>query len=309
MNRFPLWKNLLVILAVVIGSIYALPNIYPPDPALQIVGNSQGAVIDEELLNTATSALQSRNIPFFGEELAEDGSALLRLNSLDDQLAAKAVVDEALMRAYAADNRRYVVALNRASTTPEWLQKLGATPMNLGLDLAGGVHFLLEVDTPKAVRDQMEDLERSVRQAIRDQRLFGVEVQPVSMGFDIVIQDSEQQDAIISMLRDKAPQLDRRRASEGGRLTVQARMTEQAIQEIEDHAVTKNLTTLRNRVNELGVSEPLVQKQGRNRIVVEVPGVQDTAGATPTMMDSPQPLCAHSSAWRITFTLPMHSKL
>lgn len=281
MNRFPLWKYALLILVVGFGFIYALPNIYAPDPAIQITGNSRAAKVDESLLRTASEALTAAGVEHFGEELTADGAVMIRLRDNNQQLAAQKAVQTALnAEAFRAQDKRYVVALNRASNTPDWLLSIGATPMNLGLDLAGGVHFLLEVDTPKAVADRMEDMQETLKKGIREKRLFNVDVQLKDRTFTLTAPSEETQKALIDLLQENLPDLVRQRGSEGDdRFWVSAQLSDQTIQQIEDHAVSQNLTTMRNRVNELGVSEPLVQRQGRNRIVVELPGVQDAAGA------------------------------
>lgn len=281
MNRFPLWKYVLLILVIGFGFIYALPNIYSPDPAIQITGNSRAAKIDDELLQVAGEALQQAGIDYFGAEITAEGFAMIRLRDASQQLAAQKAVQTLFnSEAYRAADKRYVVALNRASTTPEWLVSLGASPMNLGLDLAGGVHFLLEVDTPKAIADRMEDMQETIKKGIREKRLFNVDVQLKDRTFTITTPSEEVQGEVIALLNDSLPDLTRQRGSESdGSYWVKATLPDQVIQEIENHAVSQNLTTIRNRVNELGVSEPLVQRQGRNRIVVELPGVQDAAGA------------------------------
>lgn len=281
MNRFPLWKYVLLILVIGFGFIYALPNIYSPDSAIQITGNSRAAKIDDELLQVAGEALQQAGIDYFGAEITAEGFAMIRLRDASQQLAAQKAVQTLFnSEAYRAADKRYVVALNRASTTPEWLVSLGASPMNLGLDLAGGVHFLLEVDTPKAIADRMEDMQETIKKGIREKRLFNVDVQLKDRTFTITTPSEEVQGQVIALLNDSLPDLTRQRGSENdGAYWVKATLPDQVIQEIENHAVSQNLTTIRNRVNELGVSEPLVQRQGRNRIVVELPGVQDAAGA------------------------------
>ena len=281
MNRFPLWKYVLLILVIGFGFIYALPNIYSPDPAIQITGNSRAAKIDDELLQVAGEALQQAGIDYFGAEITAEGFAMIRLRDASQQLAAQKAVQTLFnSEAYRAADKRYVVALNRASTTPEWLVSLGASPMNLGLDLAGGVHFLLEVDTPKAIADRMEDMQETIKKGIREKRLFNVDVQLKDRTFTITTPSEEVQGEVIALLSENLPDLTRQRGSESdGSYWVKATLPDQVIQEIENHAVSQNLTTIRNRVNELGVSEPLVQRQGRNRIVVELPGVQDAAGA------------------------------
>lgn len=281
MNRFPLWKYALLILVIGFGFIYALPNLYSPDPAIQITGNSREAKIDDKLLQVAGEALQNAGIDYFGGEITADGSAMIRLRDSGQQLAAQKAVQTLFnSEAYRAADKRYVVALNRASTTPEWLVSLGASPMNLGLDLAGGVHFLLEVDTPKAIADRMEDMQETIKKGIREKRLFNVDVQLKDRTFTLTAANAEVQRELNALLEDSLPDLARQRGSESdGSYWVKATLPDQVIQEIENHAVSQNLTTIRNRVNELGVSEPLVQRQGRNRIVVELPGVQDAAGA------------------------------
>lgn len=280
MNRFPLWKYLLLVVTLVFGVIYAMPNLYAPDPAIQISGSSQGAVIDAPALQVATSALKTANIDYFGDVVTEEGSGLIRLRKLEDQLPAQRAVSQALRDAYQAQERRFVVALNQASTTPEWLKSMGASPMNLGLDLAGGVHFLLEVDTPKAVEGRLEDMEQTIKKGIREQRLFNVTVKLDGAAYTLTAPSVEAQKALLDLLKESVPEATTSSGTnDDGSFWVQARLSELTIQQIEDHAVSQNLTTIRNRVNELGVSEPLVQKQGKNRIVVELPGVQDTARA------------------------------
>jgi preprotein translocase subunit SecD len=281
MNRFPLWKYALLILVVGFGFIFALPNLYAPDPAIQITGNSRAAKVDESLLRTASDALTAAGVEHFGEELTTDGAVMIRLRDSNQQLAAQKAVQTALESDVArAQDKRYVVALNRASNTPNWLLSIGAKPMNLGLDLAGGVHFLLEVDTPKAVADRMEDMQETIKKGIRENRLFNVDVKLDGRTFTLTAQNENTQTALIELLQENLPDLVRQRGSESdAHYWVIATLSDQTIREIEDHAVSQNLTTMRNRVNELGVSEPLVQRQGRNRIVVELPGVQDAAGA------------------------------
>jgi preprotein translocase subunit SecD len=280
MNRFPLWKYALLILIVGLGFIYALPNVYSPDPAIQVTSNSRAAKIDDELLQVVSKALTDVGVDHFGQAITPEGFAMIRLSDASQQLAAQRAV-QALLDGptYQAEDKRYVVALNRASTTPDWLASLGASPMNLGLDLAGGVHFLLEVDTPKAVADRMEDMQETIKKHIRDKRLFNVDVQVKDRTITIATPNEDAQKVLLKVLQDSLPDLTRQRGSDGGSYWIRATLENRVIQEIEDHAVSQNLTTIRNRVNELGVSEPLVQRQGRNRIVVELPGVQDAAGA------------------------------
>lgn len=280
MNRFPVWKYVLLAVLLGLGGIYAMPNLYKPDPAIQITSNSQAAKVDDKLLATVQKSLDDAGVEHFGGELSSDGFVFVRLLAIGDQLKAqKAVKDVLDSDANKAASKRYVVALNQASTTPGWLTKLGASPMNLGLDLAGGVHFLLEVDTPRALKGRLEDMQESIKKAIRDNRLFNVTVEREGNKFVIKAPSSEFQQTIVAFIKENLPEMVRQTRTEGDVFYVEATLSDQTIQEIEDHAVSQNLTTIRNRVNELGVSEPLVQRQGRNRIVVELPGVQDAAGA------------------------------
>ncbi len=272
LNRYPLWKYLLVLFLAVLGFIYAAPNLYAPDPAVQLSGSSGATVIDERTLSLATKALDEAGIAYFGEQ-ATGKSALLRLKGVEDQLLAKKVIQQKL-------GYDYVVALNLAPTTPQWLRSFGAEPMKLGLDLAGGVHFLLEVDTKTAVAKRLESTVDEMKASLRKAKL---RYQSVRLDEDNVVtaafRDAELRDQAEDELRSEFPQLQRESIDEDGRFLIKLQMSEQAIAEIEDYAVAQNLTTLRNRVNELGVSEPIVQRQGRNRVVVELPGVQDTAEA------------------------------
>lgn len=271
MNRFPLWKNLMVLLIVALGFIYSAPNVYAPDPAIQVSGQSSATVIDDKTMAIATKALQSAGIEYFAE-VADGKSALIRLRDAEQQLAAKAAIQQAM-------GYNYVVALNLAPTTPEWLQNFGAAPMKLGLDLAGGVHFLLEVDTEGAVAKRMEGTVSEVKSKLRKEKLRYRKVSLQDSVIRAVFSSAEVRDDANVMLRKEYPDLVRTSEDQNEDFILTLAMSEQSVREVEDYAVSQNLTTLRNRVNELGVSEPLVQRQGRNRVVVELPGVQDTAEA------------------------------
>ncbi len=273
MNKYPLWKYLLVLSVVVFAFIYAMPNIYPPDPAVQITGQTSGMEISSPVLNRALEALDNAGIEYFGNEVDEQGrSAMVRLASADQQLRAKDSIQSAL-------GAEYVVALNLAPTTPEWLQSIGAQPMKLGLDLSGGVHFLLEVDLNAAVQDRLEGVSSQVRTALRENRvrytLPEIQGQQLHVGF----RSPEDRTAGISALRDQFPNLVIDQSEQDDLYLVQLSYNETELRDIEERALQQNLTSLKNRVNELGVAEPLVQRQGRNRIVVELPGIQDTAEA------------------------------
>ena len=273
LNRYPLWKNLLILGVVALGFIYSAANLFTPDPAVQISGTSSAFTIDQNDIDKATKALKENDIAYFGEAFT-DKSALIRLANQDAQLKAKEVITQAL-----GDD--YVVALNMAPTTPKWLANLGASPMKLGLDLSGGVHFLMEVDTSEVVRSRLKSIESQVKSQLREERIRYQEVLTSVKSNQLVARFKTE------ALRNKAAPLLRREYPEfifdtsvnAEGFIVRGTMLEQSVRDIEDYAINQNLTTLRNRVNELGVSEPIVQRQGRDRIVVELPGVQDTAEA------------------------------
>ncbi|MDG1800796.1 MAG: protein translocase subunit SecD [Luminiphilus sp.] len=271
LNRYSLWKNAFIALIVSMGFYYAAPNLYAPDPALQIGGSSGSQGIDEGLLARASEALTVAEIEHFGQEVQASGkTGLVRLQNRDQQLKAQAVLQRAL-------GDGFIVALNLAPTTPDWLMTGGAQPMKLGLDLSGGVHFKLEVDVDAATQRKLEQYENGIKRRLRDERIRGrvaLDGTRVGMTFRAV----DDREAARAAVRDLYPELLLDRVDDD---TPQlfAEVTQVTIAEVVEYAVAQNLTTLRNRVNELGVSEPLVQRQGKNRIVVELPGIQDTAEA------------------------------
>ena len=192
MNKFPLWKYALILTVAVLGCIYALPNIYAPDPAVQISGTSTASIPDETVLKTVKSTLQELDIAYFGEELG-DKNLLVRLSHQDDQMRARREIEEAL-------GENYIVAVNLAPTTPEWLRNMGARPMNLGLDLAGGVHFLLEVDTAKVIKDTIVSLETQLKREVRKNNLRGVLVRAGASNIRITAKTAELRDQVLSII-------------------------------------------------------------------------------------------------------------
>lgn len=274
MNKYPLWKYLLVLAVVVFSFVYALPNLYAPDPAVQVAGQSSGLEIDQRTLDRVLSALDENGIPYIGEEISEDGSsALVRLTDDDDQLRAK----DAIQQAMGFD---FVVALNRAPTTPQWLQDLGAQPMKLGLDLRGGVHFLMEVDLEAAVASRLEGVSSQVRTLLREGGIRYLSAPELNgRVLDVGFRSAEDRSAGREILAEQFPLMLISQSQEGESFNLELQYSDQDLFDIEERALEQNLTSLKNRVNELGVAEPLVQRQGRNRIVVELPGIQDTAEA------------------------------
>ena len=273
LNKYPLWKYLLVLSTLLLGLFYAAPNLYAPDPALQIAGQSSSQQIDDKTLRRALNALDEAGIAYFGQTIDASGrQALLRLEDADQQLVAQARVSRAL-------GDGFIVALNLAPTTPDWLSDYGGQPMKLGLDLSGGVHFKLEVDVDAAVERRMEYFVNDTKRALREDRIRGL-VRLNSQGkLEARFQTEALREQAREIIAQNSPELEIERVEEGDSWNLLAAMSPQARDEIESYAVSQNLTTLRNRVNELGVSEPLVQRQGKNRIVVELPGIQDTAEA------------------------------
>ncbi|MGO2355892.1 MAG: protein translocase subunit SecD [Marinomonas foliarum] len=271
LNKYPLWKYLLILLVLALGLLYAFPNLYPDDPALQLSTQKSTAIVDEQSLQKAKDALSKANIDLKQAELTSAGGTL-RFNSGEDQLAAKPVVAAAL-------GEDFVTALNLVPTTPDWLSSLGAGPAKLGLDLRGGVHFLLEVDTPAALKQRLEVSSSEMKAALRSDRIryrsVDVEDGVLSIRF---LQESDL-DLAETLLKRDFSEYRYATLQDGSDFYLNVSFTEAATKEIESYALQQNLTTLRNRVNELGVAEPLVQRQGSNRIVVELPGVQDTAAA------------------------------
>ena len=272
LNRYSLWKNLSILCVALFGLYYAAPNLYAPDPALQIGGASGSQEIDYQVLERASDALQAADIEHFGEKIQPSGkTALILLLQRDDQLRAQAILGRELGDAY-------IIALNLAPTTPEWLKRGGAQPMKLGLDLSGGVHFKLEVDVAAAKERRLETYESGIKRALREARVRGLvrlQGQRVGMSF---LSEAVREDAR-KITADLYPELLLDRVDGVDKWELFAEVTDATMKEVVDYAVDQNLTTIRNRVNELGVSEPLVQKQGSNRIVVELPGIQDTAEA------------------------------
>ena len=271
LNKYPLWKYLLILLVIALGVVYALPNLYPDDPALQLSTQKSTSVVDQRTLAMAEKALQDAGIDLKEAEITSAGGTL-RFNNGEDQLAAKPVIAAAL-------GENYVVALNLVPTTPEWLSSIGAGPAKLGLDLRGGVHFLLEVDTPAALKQRLDVAASEMKNSLRTERIRYRSVEVSGGQMSIRFLREEDQQAALELLQDEFSEYVYSTSSEGNDYFVEVGFTEAASAEVEAYALQQNLTTLRNRVNELGVAEPLVQRQGSNRIVVELPGVQDTAAA------------------------------
>ena len=279
-NQYPAWKYALIAVALVAGVIFALPNLFGEDPAVQ-VSPVRGAPIDAALRDRLVGRVEAGGIT--ARETAITDRLLIRFASGEDQLKAREIIEDAL-------DRRYVVALNLAPATPGWLTGMGALPMYLGLDLRGGVHFLMEVDLAGAVRQAEQRYAGDLRTLLREEKLRQRAITTRAKGGLIVrFTDAAHRDQAYDLVRRQMPELIVESTVNVGDPVLDIRIGESAKREIERFAVQQNVTTLRNRVNELGVAEPVIQKQGESRIVVQLPGIQDTArakeilGATATL--------------------------
>ncbi len=275
-NTFSVGRYLLIGFVAVIGCIYAAPNLYQPDPALQIRSTGPENPLDQATMASALAALDQAGIPVLTAELAEE-TALIRVDTDESQLRGRDLVMAALNP---GSDGRYVVALTRASTTPQWLQDVGGKPMSLGLDLSGGVHFLLQVDMDKFIGDRMESDVEAIRDVLVQERIRYVgrdwlEGQQIVIGF----QNEQAREAAEDAIADVFDGYQIVEREKNGNPALSLTMLDAKARELEDFAIDQNLQSLRNRVNELGVSEPLVQRLGRSRIVLDLPGVQDAARA------------------------------
>ncbi|EOU9537560.1 protein translocase subunit SecD [Cronobacter dublinensis] len=278
LNRYPLWKYLMLVVVLLVGLLYALPNLYGEDPAVQITG-ARGVAASDQTLVQVQNTLQKEKISAKSVAL-EEGAILARFDSTDTQLRAR----EALMSTL---GDQFVVALNLAPATPRWLTTISAEPMKLGLDLRGGVHFLMEVDMQTALSKLQEQNMDGMRSDLRDKGLNWTNVRKAeNYGMTIQFRDGDTRDAAVSYLT--ARHRDMVISSQGDN-SLRAVPSDERLREAREYAVQQNINILRNRVNQLGVAEPLVQRQGTDRIVVELPGIQDTArakeilGATATL--------------------------
>ncbi|GGK07553.1 protein translocase subunit SecD [Luteimonas terricola] len=278
MLEFPRWKYIVILLVVLFATLYALPNIYPQDPSVQITSN-RGAATGVELDARIEAALAEAGVTAKSVDTDGEGERMVRLHSLDDQTRAADALRPAL-------GDEYVVALNLASNVPDWLSWFGAKPMLLGLDLQGGVHFVLQVDQQAALDKRLDAYADEVRSVLRDNRIRYDSVERNAAGTTVAqLADAADADRAMSLLAVAQPTL--LRQAVGSRITIRVPDTE--LNQISADAIDQNITTLRNRVDEVGVGEPVITRQGNDRVVVQLPGVQDTAeakrmiGATATL--------------------------
>lgn len=268
LNKYPLWKSLMVLFIVAIGALYALPNLYGEDPAVQISG-LRGVEITTSTLDTVKDKLAVENIPF-SKIVLDNGQILARFLSTEEQLKARDLLIDNL-----GDN--YSVALNLTPATPSWLAQLGGTPMKLGLDLSGGVSFLMEVNMKVALNKANTNIVDSFRADLRTEKIRYRSVKETDKGIQVIFRKEADLDQAETYIKRQFADL--LISTDSDKLTLTATMTDAKIKEVRDYALQQNITIIRNRVNELGVAEPLVQRQGKKHIVIELPGVQDTAVA------------------------------
>lgn len=271
-RNYPVWKYAAIVLVTLLSCVYAIPNLYPDDPAIQISGSGAGTVVGSPVLQQALAALNGAGVDEKESEF-NDHSVLIRLKDAEAQLKAKTVVQAAL-------GEKYVVALNLAPTTPSWLLALGAKPMRLGLDLRGGVHFVMEVDMDKALSKRFSVYLEEFKDRMREEKLrYSSASGDYKNGILIKFSDEKTRDDTVGALKREFADFVVEKSATEKDFLLKLQLNEFKLKEIQDYAISQNLTTLRNRVNELGVAEPIVQRQGQNRIVVQLPGVQDTADA------------------------------
>ena len=276
MNRYPVWKYVVIVIALVVGFIYALPNFFGESPAVQVSSAKPLVKVDTGTLVQVEAALKTAGIA--ADLVSLDGASIkVRLADTDAQLKAKDAIQKALVPD--SSNPGYVVALNLLSRSPAWLSALHASPMYLGLDLRGGVHFMLQVDMQAALTKRAESLSGDVRTSLREKNIRHSGINRSAQTIEVRFRDKATLDAAKAVFQDQFSDLQTVDAAEGAEFKLTASIKPDAARRIQDQALKQNITTLHNRINELGVAEPVIQQQGLDRIVVQLPGVQDTAKA------------------------------
>ena len=271
MNKYPLWRYLLVLAIVVPGFMYALPNLYGDDPAVQISA-TRTTKVTAATLTQAEQVLKQAGLTHISSQIDDQG-VKIRFAETDAQLKARDLIQKNL-------GENYTVALNLLPATPRWLMFFGAKPMYLGLDLRGGVHFLMQVDMVSAIKKAEERYVDDLRQLLRDKKIRYLTISRLDAGgLEVRFRDAPERDRAQELLRKELPELTQTTQERGDEYLIGVRLSEAAVKEKRKYALDQNILSLRNRVNELGVREPIIQQQGEDRIVVQLPGVQDTAEA------------------------------
>ncbi|NCT98981.1 MAG: protein translocase subunit SecD [Comamonadaceae bacterium] len=276
MNRYPLWKYAIIVIALLVGAIYALPNLFGEAPAVQVSAAKATVRVDTGTVARVEQALSAASITPSALSL-EGGSVRARFDDTDTQLKARDAIDRAL-NTDAADPS-HVVALNLVPRTPAWLSALHARPMYLGLDLRGGVHFMLQVDMKAALERRADVLATDLRNALREKNIRHGGIQRSGQTIELRVRDEATRNAVVDLVRAQFTELVLNETAEGSDTRITATIRPEAARAVQDQALKQNMTTLHNRINELGVAEPVIQQQGADRIVVQLPGVQDTAKA------------------------------
>lgn len=282
MNRYPLWKYIFIALALIIGMIYTAPNFYGESPAVQVSSQKATVKVDEALYARVEKALTEAQLHpngLFFEQGAQQNTIRVRFDptQAEEQLQAKEVIERILNPD--PSDPSYVVALNLVPNTPQWLLNLHALPMYLGLDLRGGVHFMLEVDMEAAVQKRVDALSADLRTQFRDERIRHAGITRSGTSLDVTFRSAQERDKARDLLRNTHNDLTLEDRDTDGKYHLIATMTPASLKNVMDYALKQNISTLHNRINELGVAEPVIAQQGANRIVVQLPGVQDTAKA------------------------------
>ena len=276
MNRFPPWKYALIALAIVAAFLYTLPNFFGESPAVQVSSVKATVKVDGALMARAEDTLKAANIPYTGV-LLEQTSLRVRFGDTDTQLKAKDTIDHALNPD--PSNPTYVVALNLLPASPRWLTAIHALPMYLGLDLRGGVHFLLQVDMQAAITKRLESLAGDLRSQLRERDIRHGGITREGQTLRVRFRDAAARDKAREVIASNLPDLNVAEREDGQDLLLVATLKPEAIKRTQEYALKQNITTLHNRINELGVAEPVIQQQGADRVLVQLPGVQDTAKA------------------------------
>jgi preprotein translocase subunit SecD len=276
MNRYPVWKYAIIVIAVVVGALYALPNLFGESPAVQVTVAKPSMKLDAATLTRVEEAL--KGVGLSPEALLLEGTSIkARFNNTDTQLKAKDAIQKALNPDAAEPG--YVVALNLLTRSPAWLSALHANPMYLGLDLRGGVHFMLQVDMQAALSKRAESLTGDIRSGLREKNVRHSGITRSGKTIEIRFRDAPAAEAAKRLIQDQFPDLETVETPDGAEVRMVATIKPASARNVQDQAIKQNITTLHNRINELGVAEPVIQQQGLDRIVVQLPGVQDTAKA------------------------------
>ena len=276
MNRYPVWKYVILVIALLLGVVYTLPNFFGEAPAVQVSSAKATIKVDTTTLQKVEDALKSAGAA--PQSVVLEGTSIrARFDNTDQQLKAKDAIQKALIPD--AADPQFVVALNLVSRSPAWLTALHASPMYLGLDLRGGVHFMLQVDMQAALTQRLESLTGDLRSMMREKDIRHGGIARNGQNIEIRLRDAQQQEATKRLITDQFADLQSREAADGAELRLVVSIKPEAARKVQEQALKQNITTLHNRINELGVAEPVIQQQGLDRIVVQLPGVQDTAKA------------------------------